>query len=102
MMFKNRKIIPPTPEEDEAINAGIAADPDTFVPTDEQFAEMRPRSERVAARRMGQPLNESSNEQISVPCDADIIAAFRATGEGWQARMSDALRIYLREHPIDG
>ncbi|CAE6724766.1 hypothetical protein LMG22931_01904 [Paraburkholderia nemoris] len=32
--------------------------------------------------------------------DADILAAFRATGESWQARMNDALRTYLKEHPL--
>ncbi|MDW3685495.1 hypothetical protein RA280_27885 [Cupriavidus sp. CV2] len=30
VMLKNRKIVMPTPEEDEAINRGIAADPDTY------------------------------------------------------------------------
>ena len=32
----------PTPEEDARINAGIAADPDTYEPTEEEFKEMRP------------------------------------------------------------
>ena len=36
------KLIYPTPEEDERINAGIAADPDTWELTDEDFARMRP------------------------------------------------------------
>jgi hypothetical protein len=31
----------PTPEEDAAINAGIAADPDTFELTDEWFAKAK-------------------------------------------------------------
>ncbi|WP_080421174.1 BrnA antitoxin family protein [Burkholderia ubonensis] len=32
--------------------------------------------------------------------NAKTVAAFRATGKGWQRRMSDALRTYLREHPL--
>jgi uncharacterized protein (DUF4415 family) len=32
--------------------------------------------------------------------DADIVRTFRATGRGWQKRMSDALRTYLKEHPL--
>ena len=39
------KLIYPTPEENERINAGIAADADTWELTDEDFARMRPMSE---------------------------------------------------------
>ncbi len=35
----------PTPEESEAINAGIAADPDNPEATAEDFARMRPMAE---------------------------------------------------------
>ena len=37
--------IRPTPEEDAAINAGIAADPDNPEATAEDFARMRPMTE---------------------------------------------------------
>lgn len=37
-----RLLIKPTPEEEVQINAGIAADPDTFEPIDEQFAFSNP------------------------------------------------------------
>ena len=95
-MFKNRKIIPPTPEEDEAINRGIAADPDTREMTRQDIAEMKP----LAARRMGRPPKERTKEQTSIRYDADILDAFRSTGDGWQTRINDALRVYLREHPL--
>ena len=32
----------PTPKEATAINAGIAADPDTYELSDEEFAQLRP------------------------------------------------------------
>jgi uncharacterized protein (DUF4415 family) len=32
--------------------------------------------------------------------DADIIEAFRATGDGWQSRMNAALKQWLQEHPL--
>jgi len=76
----------PTEEEDAEIDRGIAADPDTFVPTDEQFAQMKPRATR------GRPQMESPKVLVSVRYDADIIAAFRAQGDGWQTRMNGALR----------
>jgi uncharacterized protein (DUF4415 family) len=100
-MNKHPKLIVPTDEEDAAINAGIAEDPDTFVPTDEQFAKMRPRGERVESRRVGRPPKENPKEQVSVRYDADVLEAFRATGDGWQTRMNDALRTYLKEHPLE-
>jgi uncharacterized protein (DUF4415 family) len=82
----------PTPEEDEAINRGIAADPDTFEVSDEAFKQMKPLGSR------GRPRLESPKVLVSIRYDADIIQRFRATGEGWQTRMNDALRDWLREH----
>jgi uncharacterized protein (DUF4415 family) len=89
-----------TPEEDAAINRGIASDPDTYELSAEEFKQLRPLPEVMAERRMGRPPKEHPKEQVSVRYDADVIAAFRATGEGWQTRMNNALRVYLSEHPL--
>lgn len=32
--------------------------------------------------------------------DADIVVLFRATGKGWQARMNEALREWVAQHPM--
>jgi uncharacterized protein (DUF4415 family) len=37
-------------------------------------------------------------EQVAVRYSPDVLAAFRATGAGWQTRMNDALRDWLRTH----
>jgi uncharacterized protein (DUF4415 family) len=95
-MFKNRKILLPTPEENEAINRGIEADPDTYELSPGEIAELKP----ISPARMGRPRKETTKEQISVRYDADVVAAFRATGDGWQTRMNDALRVYIKEHPL--
>ena len=45
MSNTKREILLPTPEEDAAIRAGIAADPDARELTTEEIAHMRPVSE---------------------------------------------------------
>ncbi|MCG1041941.1 hypothetical protein KQH60_04880 [Mycetohabitans sp. B8] len=42
-MNERSKLIRNTAQEEAAIERGIAADTDTFVPTDEQFAQMKRR-----------------------------------------------------------
>ncbi|WP_087754137.1 BrnA antitoxin family protein [Paraburkholderia caledonica] len=91
-MTKKPKIIMPTDEEDAAINRGIAADPDTYEVSDEDFKKMR----RLGAR--GRPRSESPKVLLSVRYDADIVEQFKATGDGWQTRMNDALRDWLKDH----
>jgi uncharacterized protein (DUF4415 family) len=89
-----------SPEEEAAINRGIAEDPDTYELSAEEIKTMRPFPEFMAERRMGRPPKEVRKEQVSVRYDADLVAAFRATGDGWQTRMNNALRVYLSEHPL--
>lgn len=98
--MSNRKIRRNTPEEEAAIQRGIEADEDAAELTTEEIKRMRPFSELVAQKRMGRPPKEDPKVQLSIRYDADIVAQFRATGEGWQTRMNDALRTYLTEHPL--
>jgi uncharacterized protein (DUF4415 family) len=38
-------------------------------------------------------------ERASIGYDADVISAFKATGENWQAKMNDVLREWMNSHP---
>ncbi len=89
-----RMITVPTPEEDAAINAGIAADPDTFELNDEQFLQLKP------SRSRGRPLGSGTKEQLTVRFDSEVIDAFRSAGAGWQTRMNDALKDWLKTHRV--
>jgi uncharacterized protein (DUF4415 family) len=89
-MKKQPKLIRNTHEEEAAIAHGIAADPDTFEPTDDEFAQMK--------RRGGRPKLAHPKVAVTVRYDAEIVERFRAGGEGWQTRMNDALRDWLKTH----
>ncbi len=42
---------------------------------------------------------EATQVVTSLKLDADILEAFRGSGEDWQARINNALRDWLRTHP---
>ena len=50
------------------------------------------------AVRCGRPKAENRKLALTVRYDADVVAAFKATGAGWQTRMNDALREWLKTH----
>src|SRR5690242_3104907 len=71
--------------------------------TEEDFRRARPALEVLpkevvdAIRRYrGQrgPQKTPTKEMISLRVDRDVVAAYRATGRGWQARANEALRAY--------
>lgn len=49
--------------------------------------------------RRGRPPAEHRKLPLTVRYDEDVVAAFKATGRGWQTRMNDALRDWLKDHP---
>ena len=94
---KKAKLILPTPEEDAAINAGIAADPDTFELTEEHFKKMRPTSEVhpeiVDAYRRGRGKQKAPTKvAISIRLSLDVLDAYKNAGPGWQGRIDADLQ----------
>ena len=51
----------------------------------------------VPLRKRGRPTG-SDKTQIALRVDNDTLAAFRATGQGWQSRMNAALREWAHGH----
>jgi len=49
--------------------------------------------------RRGRPAGQTKASQ-NVRFDLDVLAAFKATGKGWQTRMNEALREWMKEHPM--
>jgi len=81
--------IVPTREEDEAINRGIAADPDTYELSATDVKQMK---------KMGRPKAEVTKERITIRLSPDVLERFRATGAGWQTKVDAALRDWLKNH----
>lgn len=51
-----------------------------------------------AGKRRGRPAGSGTKEQVAIRFDREVLAAFRAAGPGWQTRMNDAMRDWLKHH----
>lgn len=48
--------------------------------------------------RSGRPKTQNRKILLSVRYSPEVVAYFRSTGKGWQTRMDDALKTWLKEH----
>ncbi len=104
-MPKARHQLPPiTDEEEAAIQAGIAADPDNPELTDEELANLRPAREvlppelyEAFKRKARGPQVAPTKQLVSLRLDPDVIAHFEAQGAGWQTRINKALRKVMAD-----
>lgn len=44
--------------------------------------------------------SQVDKEQVAISFSQDVLAAFRATGKGWQNRMDEALKDWLKTHSL--
>ena len=87
---RRTKIVLPTPEEDKAIIVAAKADPDAQPLSAKQLEAMVPmRSLR------GRPKSANKKLLVSIRYSPEVVAYFKSTGEGWQARMDRVLRQYV-------
>lgn len=80
----------PSPEEDAQITAAALTDPDNLPLTDAELQQFK--------RGRGRPLGSGKKEQVTLRLDAEILEQFRATGNGWQTRINEALRDWAKHH----
>jgi uncharacterized protein (DUF4415 family) len=86
-----RKIlIRPTDSEDAQITAAAMTDPDNLPLTDAELSQFK--------RVRGRPLGSGKKEQVTLRLDAQILEKFKATGNGWQTRINDALLDWAKHH----
>ena len=87
---KRPAVVMPTSKEDKLIVAAAKADPDAQPLTPRQLKAMVP----IRALR-GRPKSENAKQLVSVRYSPEVLAFFKATGEGWQSRMDGVLRQYV-------
>jgi len=80
----------PSPEEDAQITAAALTDPDNPPLTNEELQQFR--------RTRGRPQGSGKKEQVTLRIDSEILEQFRAAGNGWQTRINDALRDWIKQH----
>ena len=85
-----RTLILPTQEEDARITAAAMTDPDNLPLTDAELKQFK--------RGRGRPLGSGKKEQVTLRLDAHILEKFKATGNGWQTRINDALLDWTKHH----
>jgi uncharacterized protein (DUF4415 family) len=48
--------------------------------------------------KRGRPVSADPKAHVNLRLDPDVVAAFRATGRGWQTRLNAALKDWLKDH----
>ncbi|WP_245606909.1 BrnA antitoxin family protein [Simplicispira psychrophila] len=48
--------------------------------------------------RRGRPLGSGTKTQVTLRLDVEVLARFKATGDGWQTRINDALKSWVQTH----
>ena len=86
----SKKLIRPTEAEDAQITAAALTDPDNLPLTDGELRQFR--------KSRGRPQGSGKKEQVTLRLDTDILEQFRATGNGWQTRINEALKDWIKQH----
>ncbi|MFM8245470.1 MAG: BrnA antitoxin family protein [Burkholderiaceae bacterium] len=71
-------------------------DPDDAPELNDDFFERADEYVGQTLVKRGRPLGSGTKISTTIRFDADIVAAFRAAGPGWQSRMNQALREWLQ------
>jgi uncharacterized protein (DUF4415 family) len=70
-------------------------DPDDAPELTDEFFERADLFEGDKLMRRGRPKASITKEAVKLRLDADVLAALRATGAGWQTRINETLRASL-------
>ncbi|WP_082085184.1 BrnA antitoxin family protein [Magnetospira sp. QH-2] len=78
--------------------AGAESDPDEIPElTEDWFAEAHVMEGKKRIRR-GRPPAERTKQAISIRVSPEVLDFFKTEGPGWQTRIDDVLRAYVKSH----
>ncbi len=64
----------------------------------EQEVSRKEAQQAVRNLLRGRPAGTSTKTSTTIRFDNDVLAAFKASGKGWQSRINSALREWLKEN----
>ena len=76
-------------------------DPDDAPELTDEFFRQADEFKGPKLVRRGRPKARTTKQLLTVRYDKDVVEAFKATGKGWQSRMNDALRDWLKAHHMN-
>jgi uncharacterized protein (DUF4415 family) len=92
-------------KRDEVLAALRAVPPDENFVWDGQDEDERPLGRlemqagvAKAGAKRGRPAGSGTKQQVAIRFDRDVLAALRATGPGWQTRVNEAMREWVKSH----
>jgi len=59
--------------------------------------EVLPKELTAVLPKRGRPVSETPKKAVNIRLSPDIFASFKAMGRGWQTRIDNALREWLKE-----
>jgi uncharacterized protein (DUF4415 family) len=71
-------------------------DSDDAPPLTAEFFKSAELCEGKQLKSRGRPKAAMTKEPVKIRLDADVLAALRASGDGWQTRINESLRAALR------
>ena len=97
----------PLPAEDAVIDAGIAADADAHELDAAFFFRSKPVREalpQAVQKSLGVRGPQKAPRKVSttIRLSPEVMAAFKATGAGWQTRIDAVLKEWLRTQVLKG
>ena len=107
-----RTIALPSTQEDTAIHAAVAGDPDSPEWSAADFADAKPAHEFFdpaayaqltgLQRKPGERGLQKAPTKVAttIRLSPDVMAAFKASGAGWQTRVDAALKDWLKTHTV--
>jgi len=91
----------PLTDEDGEVRELTTEDLKHFRPATEVLPELfgaELAAKMLSPQKPGRPRIDTPKIFTGIRLDAEVLEAFRATGRGWQTRMNDALKEWLKEH----